>query len=158
MRFLQRPGFSLGLFGLLAGGGIFLGAGQISSGFGYEAVGPATLPKIVAIGMMLSGGLCLLELRRPAASEQGFAFGHWVPVAVISAALLLAAAFLKTLGWVPMAALVFAAGAIAFGSRAALRDLLIGMGAALVVLLAFSHGLGIRLPEGVLSPILSIMK
>ena len=158
MRILHRPGFSLGLFGLLAGGAMYLGATHIPQGFGYDAVGPATLPKIIALGMMVSGGLCLLELRRPAHAYEAISFGRLPPVILISAGLLLAAFLMKMLGWVPVAAIVFAAGAFAFGSSRWLRDVVIGLLAGLVVLIAFSWGLGIRLPLGVITPVVDLLK
>lgn len=158
MRFLHRPGFPLGLFGVLAGGAMFLGATQIPQGFGYDAVGPATLPKIIALGMMVSGALCLLELRRPEDAYEEISFGRPAPVVLISAGLLLAALLIKVLGWVPVAAMIFASGAVAFGSRRWLRDLMIGFAAGMVVLAAFSWGLGIKLPLGVLAPLLDLLK
>jgi putative tricarboxylic transport membrane protein len=157
MRLLHRPGFPLGLFGLLAGGAMFLGATRIPAGFGYDAVGPATLPKIIALGMMVSGGLCLLQMRRPAAYDDVIALGRLSPVIVISMGLLAAAGFMKLLGWVPMAALVFLSGAVAFGNRRWLRDLAIGLLAALVMLVVFSWGLGIRLPLGALAPVFDLL-
>ncbi|MET3794486.1 tripartite tricarboxylate transporter TctB family protein [Aquamicrobium terrae] len=156
MIFLRRPGFSLGVFGVLAGSAIYLGATRIPFGFGYDAVGPATLPKIIASGMILAGGLCLMELKRPLDEDEPIIFGRLLPVVTISVALLAAAAFMETVGWIPMAALVFAAGASAFGSRSYMRDTLLGLAASLVVLLVFSYGLGIRLPLGLLAPVMSL--
>ncbi len=156
MIFLRRPGFSLGVFGLLAGSAIYLGATRIPSGFGYDAVGPATLPKIIAAGMILAGGLCRMELKHPSDEDESVLFGRFIPVVTISAALLAAATFMKTVGWIPMAALVFAAGASAFGSRSYMRDTLLGLAASLVTLVVFSYGLGIRLPLGVLAPVMSL--
>lgn len=151
MSLLHRSGLVLGAFGLLAGAGMFLGATQIPSGFGYDAVGPATFPKIIALGLVASGAICLMEARRAPQAEDIMAPGNLVPVALISVTLLAAAALLKAAGWVPMAALIFVAGGAAFGSRSHGRNLAIGLAAATLVLLLFGYGLGIRLPLGVLA-------
>lgn len=151
---LKHPGALLGVAALLAGGAMFYGASRIPRGFGYDAVGPDTFPRIIAAGVMISGGLCLLDAGRAAAAEaEAVAFGSLRVVVLISAALLAMAFGVRPLGWVPMAAVVFTAGAAAFGSRRLIRDAGIGLIIGLVTLLGFNLGLGLDLPLGPLAPL-----
>jgi len=75
------------------------------------------------------------------------------PVGLISAALLLEAALISRLGWIPAVATVFVAGTYAFGDRRILSNAVIGLVLATVILLVFTLGLGIDLPLGPLEPL-----
>lgn len=131
-----------------AGLAIIVGATQISTGFGYDAVGPAAFPYIIGAGFLISAVLIFLDARRSEPDDADpLSLG---PVAVISAALLLAALLLKTLGWVPLAALVFFGGAYALGDRRILLNAGIGLGFGVVTFALFNWGLGLNLPAGVI--------
>lgn len=133
----------------LAGVAILTAAAGIKTGFSYDSVGPATLPRFIGGGLILAGVLVLIENRGAERAEE-VSFGRALPVIVISAALLGLALLVRLLGWVPMAATVFLAGAFAFGSRHVLRDAIIGIGVGLVTLGLFRFGLGLNLPIGTL--------
>ena len=75
------------------------------------------------------------------------------PVGLISAALLLEAALISRLGWIPVVALVFVAGTYAFGDRRILANAVIGLVLATLILRVFTLGLGIDLPLGPLEPL-----
>jgi putative tricarboxylic transport membrane protein len=58
---------------------------------------------------------------------------------------------LKTLGFVPAAAILFLSVAFTFGSRRYLRDAAIGIGLAAAAYFAFTRLLGLQLPGGLLA-------
>lgn len=146
------------LFGAAAatlGAFVILGARRIPVGFSYDAVGPALFPTMIGVGLLLSGLAILLSVWRTAAEtvNERSRF-NWTVVAVISAALLLEALLITRLGWIPMIAVVFAAGAYAFGDNRILLNLMIGFALGALTMLAFSFGIGIDLPLGPLEPLL----
>jgi putative tricarboxylic transport membrane protein len=134
-----------------AGLAILIGASRIPSGFGYDAVGPAAMPYIIGGGFLASAILILLDVRR--STEPSGPLSLW-PVAAISAALLLAALLVEPLGWVPLAALIFLAGALALGDRRIGLNAGIGLAFGVVTFVLFNWGLGLDLPAGVLAPVL----
>ncbi|MDH2328031.1 tripartite tricarboxylate transporter TctB family protein [Cereibacter sp. SYSU M97828] len=135
----------------VAGGVVLWMAGSIPQGFGYDAVGPSLFPRIIGIGLLISGALSMLESFRPADDENGRA--DLRPVLLILGAMLLLAAGVRIAGWIPTAALVFLAGTIAFGDRRIVLNLVIGVVLAGIILIAFNEGLGLNLPLGPLSRI-----
>jgi putative tricarboxylic transport membrane protein len=147
---------AFGVAMLLLAVAVLASAASIPAGFSYDAVGPRLFPAIMGVGLLLAslGILAGAVGRRPAAAAAAAAPMDWKPVLVISAALLLEAALIETLGWVPVTATLFAAGAWAFGNRRVGLNLLIGLAFGAVVLLAFNEGLGLDLPLGPLAPLL----
>lgn len=131
---------------------ILIGASRIPAGFGYDAVGPDAFPKLIGTGFLVSAVLIILEARRGLAAEDE-PTAAW-PVITISGALLLAALLIDTLGWIPMSATVFVAGAVAMGERRYLTGALMGLAFGLVTFAAFNWGLGLNLPAGIFAPVL----
>jgi len=129
---------------------------------GYSRVGPNVMPVVVSFGLILLGGLLLVECftggwraRTPDdAAERGEhafvagAFG-WV-----SAGLFAQMALINTAGFVLAAAALFACVARGFGSGRWLRDGAIGLLLGLGVFLFFVRFLNVNLPAGWLRPIL----
>jgi putative tricarboxylic transport membrane protein len=133
---------------------------QIEEGGGYTAVGPAFFPLIVSAGLLAFGALFLLRatvwpdaylLARAAAERAGT---HW-PTPFLLAILLVAYAFaLDPLGYVPATVLFVPLGSRILGSRALPRDLVTGTVIAVVLYVGFTRYLGVRLPAGLLEPVL----
>ena len=83
--------------------------------------------------------------------EDGDARIIWRGVAVVSASLVLFMVVLTTLGWLISAALLFAGVAWGLGSGRHLVNLGAGLALSSVIQLAFSGGLGLPLPAGILA-------
>ena len=153
MRYWKSGVALFGVAVFAAGLAIIIGASRIPSGFGYDAVGPAAMPYIIGGGFLVSAILILLDARQNAEPVEPLSL--W-PVALISAALLLAALLVETLGWIPLAALVFLAGARALGDRRIGLNAAIGLGFGAVTFGLFNWGLGLDLPAGPLAPLLRV--
>jgi len=147
--------------GVLALGGYFAyGALTISVAQTYARVGPRFFPLLVAAGLLLCGALLLIEALRGRAAppEAGEDVDADLPpdlraVGTVAAALVVYVLLLESAGFVVASAALFWGVALAFGSRAWLRDPLLGLALALVVYGAFTRLLGLRLPAGVLAPL-----
>lgn len=150
--------FAIGV--LLLGALLFtesLGIGQTR---GYSPVGPSTFPLVVSLGLVMLGLASIVRLSwrpdpdyaRDVHAEESAT--HWRTVALLGAALLAYALSLGPLGYVIPTGAFFAFVAWVLGSRRVLRDLLIGTAGALVIWFAFTQFLGVRLPTGLLDPIL----
>ena len=115
----------------------------------YDVLGPRLLPYIVAFG--LAGcGLSILAgaFRRP--RRPPLEAMDLLPVVLVAVALIVPILFITTLGWIPVAAAIFALGSRAFGSKAVLLDLGIGFVFGVVTFVIFNYVLGLNLPAGVL--------
>ena len=146
-------------FGLL----VLFGTTRISGASGYSPDGPKFFPLIVAVGLLGFGILFLLSttLRRDyflgeKAAAEGAAT-HWPTIALLVAVLLAYAFLLDPLGYTVATALLFPALTYVLGStgrRKVLRNLAIGVALGVVVFFAFTELLGVRLPDGLLDPLL----
>lgn len=133
---------------------------QIRQSGGYSAVGPRFFPLVVAVGLLVLSLIFLLrttlipdlDLGQLAAAEESTT--HWQSVGLIIAALVTYAYALQLLGYVVATALFVPVVAWLLGSRNLVRDLIIGVGIALVVYIGFTRFLGVRLPAGLLGFIL----
>jgi putative tricarboxylic transport membrane protein len=146
-------------FGLL----VLYGTTRISGGSGYSPDGPKFFPLIVAVGLLVFGALFLLSttLRRDrylgekAAVEE--ASSHWPTTGMVAAILVVYAFLLNPLGYAVATALFFPAVAYVLGNRGlrkVLRNLAIGVALGVLVFFAFTELLGVRLPDGILDPLL----
>jgi putative tricarboxylic transport membrane protein len=151
--------FLFGAAAVAGGLAVFFVAQNIPVGFSYDSAGPRLLPYLVAIGLSLSGIGAMFEaaLQPPtrAADQQHY---DMLPVVMILGALLLEALLIRWLGWIPVAAGVFMAGAYAMGSRRLLRDAFTGVVFGAVTLALFNLALGLHLPLGVIEPILGLVR
>ncbi len=115
----------------------------------HAAVGPRLFPFLVAAGLLAVGALLLREaLFGHVAHERAGIALDWAAVALVAAGLLAQLLLVEPIGWIPAAALLFAAAALAFRGRRPLRDLLIGLGLGALTFLAFGYGLDLGLPVG----------
>ena len=150
--------------------GILLGAGSfgIPLGVGYDRIGPRFFPSLVAAGLVLLGvWLAVTGLRgkksprhkeRAVATETEFPDAdfptNWRALGFLAAGLLLCLALFERGGFVIASSALFWVAACGFGSRRPLRDAVIAVVLSVVVFLAFTRGLGLTLPLGVLGGLL----
>ena len=142
----------------------------ITQSGGYRVIGPETFALVVAVGIVVLGILAAVrttivpdvDLATRAADEE--AITHW-PTTVRLAGLLVLYAIalggadvgpleLPGLGYVVATGLFLPAAAWVLGSRHLVRDLVIGLGVAIVIFFGFTEFLGVRLPAGILEPLL----
>jgi putative tricarboxylic transport membrane protein len=147
---------------LLIGGGLFLlyNALQIGSVRGYSVVGPSIFPIVVSLGLTALGVALALrtsvwpdvDLGEKVASEE--AATHWPTTGMLGALLVAYAFALGPLGYVVSTAILLPASARVLGSRALVRDVIVGVVLAIVIFIGFTRFLHIRLPTGILAPFL----
>lgn len=142
--------------GLLA----LVGATQVGTGAGYVAVPPSVMPVVVGIGLVALGALLLLratvrpdlDLARHVAAEA--ALTDWKTTFLTLAALVAYALTLGPLGYVLATTWFIPIVGRILGSRRPGRDVVVGVVLGIVVYVAFTQFLGVRLPAGLLDPIL----
>jgi putative tricarboxylic transport membrane protein len=120
----------------------------------YAKVGPQVFPVIVTVGLALAGAFIAWSSRAKPVVETATHATDWRAVAIICAALILHLNLLKPIGFIPASAMLFFAVAFAFGSRHYLRDAIIAVALAAIVYIGFVHGLGLRLPAGLLGGVI----
>ena len=149
---------AIGGAALVIGAGLAAGATQIHGEAGYAGVGPAFLPWVIAGAFALCGALLLLQagsggLRRmPAPPEYA---PYWTGMAWVSAGLLVNAALITRVGFIPSCALLFMLAARGFrqsmgiarpGIAGFVHDLLVGAAISAPVYWLFTKVLGLTLP------------
>jgi putative tricarboxylic transport membrane protein len=144
----------LAAFVLALGVFIAVETAMLRSGPGYAAIGPKLFPWLVAAGLLLVGAALLYEARSGAvAHPAGFDLDLPPPLAV-TAGLVLQMVLMKPAGFVIASAVLFVAVAYAFGSRRLALNAAVGLVLCAVTYVAFTRGLGLVLPAGVLSTLL----
>jgi putative tricarboxylic transport membrane protein len=138
----------------LAGGAI-----SIPSAAGYGGVGPNFLPWVVALALVLCGGMIVREaltggfraMEEPTGAEQAY----WPAFAWVSAGLLANAALITTIGFILSCTLCYvlavqglrrAAGQEAGRPQTLLSDLIAGVALSAPVFWTFTQFLAINLP------------
>ena len=142
----------VGLVQLALAAVIFADAQRLAPGSMY-GVGPSVAPTMIAGGLVLLGLATLLAAWRPRApDEEGAAEGGAIDTAavVVIMAALVALIALMTLGggFILGCTVLFAGTAWAFGRRAPVADVVIGLVLALIVYAVFTRALTLGLPEG----------
>lgn len=148
--------------GLLALGLLVLVlAAQIGGAAGYSPVGPRFVPLIVGSGLVALAIVLLLRTTvRPDTDLAELAAGeeratHWPTVLALGGVLVGYALLMDlVLGYILATGLFLPVAARILGSRSAVRDTLVGFIVASVVWVGFDRVLGVRLPAGLLDPIL----
>jgi len=151
-------GIGAGAIGL--GAVMAIGAAQIKSEAGYGGVGAGFLPWLMAAAMALCGVLLIVQAATggframPEGSEDTPA-PYWAGMAWLSAGLLLNAALITRVGFIPSCSLLFVLAARGFrlsmgAGRATLadwvRDVLVGAALSAPVYWLFTKLLGLTLP------------
>lgn len=124
----------------------------------YSMVGPRAVPLIVGIGLVLVGLWVAVEAvtgRATAPTTESDDADptlptDWRAVGLLGVALILYLLLMQPAGFIPASMILFTGAAFAMGSRRTVRDLLLGLVLSVVLYLAFTAGLGLRLPLGVL--------
>ena len=159
----RRATIGLYVFGLalIALGGVALyESTRIRSAAGFSPFGPTVM--VIAVGALLlvTGALFLIRLTiRPDRDlvdrviEEERAT-HWPTTGLMAGLLAGYALVLGPLGYIIATGLMIPAGARILGSQRLVRDGVIGFVLALVVYIAFTGFLGVRLPAGLLEPVL----
>jgi putative tricarboxylic transport membrane protein len=144
------------LAGFLLVLGIFIAIETVlmRTGPGYSAVGPKLFPALVAAGLLLVGLALLYEARLGAvAHPQGFEL-DLPPAMAVTIGLVLQMILMKPAGFVIATTVLFVAVAHGFGSRRPVLNTAVGFVLCLATHVAFTRGLGLVLPSGILSPLL----
>ncbi|MEO6294315.1 MAG: tripartite tricarboxylate transporter TctB family protein [Candidatus Limnocylindria bacterium] len=149
---------------------LIVSAFGIARGGGYTVIGPATIPLVVAIGILVLGSIFALrttvlpdhDLAEQAAGEE--VVTHWPTVGLTAAALIgyalaldgfeLGPIEVPGLGYIVATGLFLPLTARILGSRSPIRDGIVGFVIAIVVYFGFTQFLGVRLPAGILGPLL----
>lgn len=136
---------------LLLAAVVAIGASGIPSS-SYAVVGPRVMPLVLAALMALFGVLLLLQALRGQLLPESFGDEPldlrgmgWVALGLV-----LNVATIKLLGFSAASMLLFVCIARGFGSRAPLRDAVIGLVLALAAFLGFSRLLGVDFGGGVI--------
>ncbi|MDP3548103.1 MAG: tripartite tricarboxylate transporter TctB family protein [Phreatobacter sp.] len=142
----DRPVVAIGL-GLVAVAAVVVWQSwALRASFGNQTLGPQMMPFLVGALLLLFGGMTVFAGLRGGFPPREEA--DWTAVAWIAGGLTVMILLIKTAGFVPACALLFAATARAFGSRRAHVDLVIGAAMGLAVYLFFVRLLGLTLPSG----------
>ena len=144
-----------------------LGVGR---GGGYQLIGPATIPLVVAISLLVLGGIFAIrttlvpdiDLAEQAAEEERAT--HWPTVGLIGLSLVgyalaldgfeLGPVEVPGLGYVVATGIFLLLAARILGSRSPIRDAIVGFAIAAVIYVGFTEFLGVRLPAGILGLVL----
>lgn len=142
----------------------------IAAGGGYSVIGPATIPLVVAIVLLVLAAIFALrttvlpdtDLAATAADEARAT--HWPTIGLVAITLTGYALALDGFSLGPLAVpglgYVVATGIFVplvskiLGSRSLIRDVTVGFAIAIVVYIGFTEFLGVRLPAGILGLLL----
>src|SRR5215216_3697897 len=128
----------------------------------YSKVGPRVIPYIVGAGLVVVGVWLAYEALTGHASAGTTESEDadptlptdWRTVGLLALALLAYLVLIERAGFIIASAVLFVLAAFAMGSRHLARDIVIGIVMATILYLAFSRGLGLWLPAGVLKGII----
>ena len=141
----------------LVGLGIYvvLGTQTISGGAGYAQVGPRVFPYMIGSGLLILGGILTWQAvsggwRNVPMDQENHASPDWAAFTILSAAVILHMVSIGWAGFILASTFLFALVARGFGSRRVLRDIVIGALLSTAAFFIFTHGLGLKLPNGVL--------
>lgn len=144
---------ALGL--LLLGAALAYGTSELPEASGYAKVGPRLMPTIVSGGLMvlalvlfkeaLFGGFRNVDEAEAARNPTDWKAFAWVTAGIIANGIVMV-----KLGFVISGTLLFVLSARGFGSRAWLRNAIIGLVIAVSTYSFFTYGLGLGLPAGIL--------
>jgi len=135
---------------ILLGIALALGALGISTGFGYDRIGPRTAPYGVAVGLMLLGGALVVGglRRRVETTAKPSPSIRWKALSLLVLGGVIFLALAERVGFILAASLQFWLVARSFSLRQPCRDAAVAVVLTVVVYVVFSRGLGLALPSG----------
>jgi putative tricarboxylic transport membrane protein len=145
-RSVDRPALVVGIILLGIAAIVAFDASQMTKAAMY-GIGPTAMPYVVAVffaGLGLSHFVVAFRDGLPMPEDADWGAFGWV----LGALLALIVAIAAGIGFILGATLLFALTARAFGRRALLTDLAIGLIIAVVVFLIFNNLLSLTLPQG----------
>ena len=145
---------------ITAGAFLLYNAFEIEPPRGYSVIDPNFFPIFISLGI-LGLGLTLL-LRTTLVPDWDLAHTttaegratHWATVFMLGGSLVIYAFALGPAGYIVATAVFVPAAARVMGSRNLLRDTIAGLVMAITIYFFFTEVLGIRLPAGILEPVL----
>ncbi len=124
-------------------------------------VGPAAVPLVVGVLLVVVGGFLAVDVLRGGRGEpeggEDIELGggtDWRTIAILGVSFLANALLIERLGWPLSGAILFWGSAFALGSRHYVRDAVIALVLGVGSWYLFVLGLGISLPVGILKGIL----
>jgi putative tricarboxylic transport membrane protein len=140
---------------VLLGTALAYGTNQLPEASGYAKVGPRLMSAIVSGGLFVLGLLLLKEaltggFRGVDEAEHTETPTHWPAFLWISTGLVLNGLLIVPVGFVVAGTLLFVLAARGFGSRADVRNGIVGLIIAGITYAFFTYGLGLGLPAGIL--------
>jgi putative tricarboxylic transport membrane protein len=136
---------------------LLVGAREISFAAGYDRIGPRFFPYAVGVGLIALGIALAARaaLGRPPRAETALAGSEgdpisWRPLGLVIVALVFTVLLLERAGFVIASAVQLWLVARAFGSKRPARDAVVAVLLPSIVYYAFSRGLGLSLPAGLL--------
>lgn len=142
---------ALGVLGL---GLVVLWQASVIPGEGWNPRGPRLMPLLVGL---IWTGLAVIFVAQTIASlvrggnlPRSEALQHAPRVLMLVALVLVYALALEPVGYLITTVVLFPVACLILGSRQHVRDVLVGLGMALVLYYSFTELLGIHLPSGVL--------
>lgn len=150
-RDLAALGIAVGLFALAAV--IYSDASGYPIRRSYAQFGPEIVPYIVALGILVLGGLTALSALRGGFERRDPL--NWGGVLWLVSAIVIEIVMLYSgTGFIPASTVLFAFAARAFGQTTHLLNLAIGAVMSTLLFLLFRYGLGLALPNGPLERII----
>jgi putative tricarboxylic transport membrane protein len=142
--------------GVAAIGALILGGSfQLPAGGGYAQVGPAVVPRVVGIGLLVIGAFLIREaltggFRGVDEEAEEKLPMDWRSFGWVSAGILIYGLFVEWAGFVLSSTALFILVARGFNSRRWLLNLVTGALLSVIVFAIFKYGLGLTLPAGLL--------
>lgn len=130
---------------------VLAGSFFIDLGAGYDRIGPRFFPHIVGLGLVVSGGLLVwFAVERGDSARSRRRERQRAPLVTLSLALASSVLLLERAGFILTSTLLFWLVARAFESRRPCRDAVVGLALSVAAYVAFTRGLGLSLPRGLL--------
>lgn len=151
----DRAELAVALAAIALGAFVFTGASSISLGSGYDRIGPRFFPYAVALGLVLSGALLARGAwRRTRPAREPHHPTSWPALGILALGLGSSLLLFERAGFILTSTVLFWLVARAFESRRPWRDAVVGVLLSVFVYAAFTRGLGLSLPGGLLGSLL----
>jgi putative tricarboxylic transport membrane protein len=127
--------------------------GKLGTGGGREAAGVAAgpYPWLVLAGLVLSGAVAIVEVRRRSRASAGAARPDVAPLLLLAGGVVLHVGLLERAGFVIASSILFWLAARAFDPRHPVRDGLFAVGLSATAYVVFARLLQLTLPAGLLA-------